>query len=159
MAFIVYCWYLPFSLSPHFWDSLAIYWPTLPLPQFLLCWFSLIHSNHALLFLFCHLLLTLFTDLANTAWGQSLNTVYAVCADPPNCCVWNPSHLLLGEQSYHSKWNCPSYPPLFLPPRCSLWPPGTLHLRALWWKPIRQIFEECREGTVIPGCQECHTFI
>lgn len=30
--------------------------------------------------------------------GQPLNTVYAVCADPPNCRVWNPSHSsLLGE--------------------------------------------------------------
>lgn len=30
---------------------------------------------------------------------------------------------------------------------------GPCSCEALWWKPIRQILEECSRGTMIPGCQ------
>lgn len=76
----------------------------------------------------------------------------AVCEIHPTR-SWGSSHITQNETA-------PRILPLFFHFAVLSGRLGTCSCEALWWKPIRQIFEECSGGAVIPGCQRVfHSFI
>lgn len=73
----------------------------------------------------------------------------AVCEIHPTL-SWGSSHITRNETAPHIL-------PLFFHIAVLSGRLGLCSCEALWWKPIRQILEECNGDAVIPFCQECAT--
>lgn len=155
-----------FSLSPRFWDTLdntwaekaivCIYiyicWPTLPQCRY---GDPLTHSSFIPFYLpssarplprlgqYC-LGSAIEYSICSVCWSSKLPCVKSIPLAPGGVVISLKMKLPLISYPYSST---APFSGRLGPCRCG----------ALWRKPIRQIFEECTEGAVIPGCQEGST--
>lgn len=79
-------------------------------------------------------------SIRSVCWSSKLPCVKSIPLAPGGVVISLKMKLLLVSSPYSSTW-------LFSGRL------GPCSCEALWWKPIRQILEECSGGAVIPGCQ------